>query len=123
MDDIFKLLGAAAVGAAGGFMLGQQSAAAPSVAVSPAAGSWATMLLKPTGIRAGADTGNPLTSNTLFNKGNLNSVGLWECQPGGFPVKDRPTTETVRFVGTVCHNVPQITMLQNSTAVLEISCS
>ena len=62
---------------------------------SPA--QWATMDLEDTGLRKGADAGNPMTKHkALPNKGNVNATGIWECQPGGFPVNDRTSTETVR---------------------------
>ncbi len=49
-------------------------------------------LMTPQGIRAGADSGEPMVSATSrsFESG---SVGVWESEPGGWPVIDRPNTE------------------------------
>ena len=54
--------------------------------------------MKDAGLRAGADSGNPLTSVTSFNSGNNQAIGLWMCEPGGFPVTNRPNTETVYII-------------------------
>ena len=73
--------------------------------------------LEDKGIRAGADAGNPVRRCTMllalprlfdamyrrsqmvklktFEAGNTNGAGVWECAPGGFPVVNRPSTETV----------------------------
>merc|ERR1712048_873243 len=53
---------------------------------------------KPGGLRPGADTGNPLIATFAFDHGNLKGAGLWECQPGGFPVVNRPSTETCYII-------------------------
>lgn len=53
--------------------------------------------LPPAGQRAGADSGDPqLGIRRLVENGGAN-VGIWECQPGGWPVVDRPDTE-VAFI-------------------------
>ena len=54
-----------------------------------------TLQLAEKGIRAGADTGLPLTTVKTFEPGNTKGAGVWECTPGGFPVVNRPSTETV----------------------------
>jgi len=49
--------------------------------------------LKNAGVRAGADSGNPLLRTLPVDPGNSAQTGIWECQPGGWPVIDRPDTE------------------------------
>jgi nucleoside-diphosphate-sugar epimerase/uncharacterized cupin superfamily protein len=59
---------------------------------------WATLVLDDTGLRSGFDAGNPLTRHKAFaakRKGNVKASGLWSCEPGGFPIVSRATTETV----------------------------
>ncbi len=64
----------------------------------PSAAAAADMPLKPTGPRAGADTGDPQVSlHEIFNEGST-QVGIWECTPGGWPIVDRGNTETVLVV-------------------------
>ena len=54
--------------------------------------------LAPAGQRAGADRGDPqLGLLTVDALGNGN-VGIWECEPGGWPVKERPDTEVCYFL-------------------------
>jgi uncharacterized cupin superfamily protein len=97
-DDSLKLaVGAAAAGLAAGWFLAKQFGG-DKQGGGNALAAWKGMQLKPTGLRAGYDTGNPETCAQAFEKGNLNGAGLWECQPGGFPVKNRPTTETVYII-------------------------
>lgn len=52
-----------------------------------------TLPLSPGGLRASADRGAPQIayhSLAIEAGGNL---GVWECQPGGWPVVNRPDTE------------------------------
>ncbi|MCG2575108.1 cupin domain-containing protein [Acinetobacter sp. ME22] len=50
-------------------------------------------VLTPAGLREGADHGNPqLGIQSLAPEANGN-LGIWECQPGGWPVIDRKDTE------------------------------
>lgn len=50
--------------------------------------------LNPAGLRAGADSGNPqLHTLSVENGTSAAATGVWECQPGGWPVIDRPDTE------------------------------
>lgn len=49
--------------------------------------------LTPAGLRAGADTGNPELTTLTVDPGVDAQTGVWECQPGGWPVVDRPNTE------------------------------
>jgi uncharacterized protein len=51
--------------------------------------------LEPTGPRQGFDSGDPQTSTIVFFEGHGVSVGVWECTPGGWPIVDRPDTETM----------------------------
>lgn len=68
--------------------------AAHAIAVSPEAPAEA---LEPYGPRAGADRGDPQTSGRVVYRSPEGSieVGIWECTPGGWPIVDRPNTETV----------------------------
>lgn len=45
------------------------------------------------GQRAGADSGDPQLGMQMLAPEAKGSVGIWECQPGGWPVVDRPDTE------------------------------
>ncbi|KAL1521521.1 hypothetical protein AB1Y20_021181 [Prymnesium parvum] len=47
------------------------------------------------GMRAGADKGSPVVSMKTFDRGNTLGAGIWECEPGGFPVVGSTSTETV----------------------------
>lgn len=49
--------------------------------------------LPPAGLRAGADRGNPQISYHSLATEASGNLGVWECQPGGWPVVDRPDTE------------------------------
>lgn len=52
--------------------------------------------LTPAGQRAGADSGDPQLGVLSVDTAGNGAVGVWECTPGGWPVKDRTDTE-------VCH--------------------
>jgi uncharacterized cupin superfamily protein len=45
------------------------------------------------GQRAGADRGDPQIAIQRLAPGAAGNLGIWECQPGGWPVVDRPDTE------------------------------
>lgn len=45
------------------------------------------------GLRAGADSGNPALSVRTLSSGSDGNIGVWECQPGGWPVVNRTDTE------------------------------
>ena len=62
----------------------------PSAELSAALDDW--------GPRAGADSGEPQMSGTVFYKGNGVEVGIWECTPGGWAIQDRPDHETVQIL-------------------------
>ncbi len=49
--------------------------------------------LAPAGQRAGADSGNPQVAAQRLAPDAVGNLGIWECQPGGWPVIDRPDTE------------------------------
>nr|WP_178116283.1 cupin domain-containing protein [Pseudomonas brassicae] len=51
------------------------------------------MPLNPAGQRAGADHGDPQIALQTLAPGATGHLGVWECQPGGWPVVDRPDTE------------------------------
>ena len=53
-----------------------------------------TAKLTPGGLRPGADSGNPQTAFLELAPETMNAqFGIWECQPGGWPITNRPTTE------------------------------
>jgi uncharacterized cupin superfamily protein len=62
------------------------------------AGSELSAELEDWGPRAGADTGEPMTSGRVLYEGNGIQVGIWECTPGGWTIKDRPDHETVQIL-------------------------
>ena len=45
------------------------------------------------GQRAGADSGDPQLGMQTLHPEASGNTGIWECQPGGWPVLDRPDTE------------------------------
>lgn len=49
--------------------------------------------LNPMGLRVGADKGNPQIAMQQLAPEAIGSLGVWECQPGGWPVVNRPDTE------------------------------
>jgi uncharacterized cupin superfamily protein len=49
--------------------------------------------LNPAGVRPGADTGDPQLATLVIDPGSDAQTGIWECQPGGWPVANRPNTE------------------------------
>lgn len=50
--------------------------------------------LTPAGQRPGADAGDPQLQTLPVDGGTDAQIGIWECEPGGWPVVDRPNTET-----------------------------
>lgn len=54
--------------------------------------------LEAKGQRAGADSGDPQVSSISFDTPADVRVGVWECEPGGWPIVDRPDTETCYIV-------------------------
>ena len=50
------------------------------------------------GQRAGADSGDPQLGLQKLAPEAAGSTGIWECQPGGWPVLDRPDTEFTYIV-------------------------
>ena len=50
------------------------------------------------GPRVGADAGEPMTRGRVLYEGNGIQVGVWECTPGGWTIKDRPDHETVQIL-------------------------
>lgn len=51
------------------------------------------MPLNPAGQRAGADKGDPQLGVQTLAPDAVGNLGVWECQPGGWPVVERPDTE------------------------------
>lgn len=49
--------------------------------------------LNPAGQRAGADQGDPQIAIQALAPDAVGNLGVWECQPGGWPVINRPDTE------------------------------
>ena len=54
--------------------------------------------LEPTGPRAGADRGQPMTAIRVLSDVGPVQVGVWECTPGGWSIENRPNTEVVRIL-------------------------
>ncbi len=54
--------------------------------------------LTPAGQRPGADSGDPQLRTLPVESGTAAQVGIWECEPGGWPVVDRPDTETCYII-------------------------
>lgn len=63
----------------------------PSVVVTPAARVRGE--LTPAGQRPGADSGDPQIGLLELDTLGRGRAGVWECAPGGWPIKDRPDTE------------------------------
>ncbi|MFP3555472.1 cupin domain-containing protein [Paraburkholderia sp. SIMBA_049] len=49
--------------------------------------------LSPAGQRVGADSGDPQLAIKTLAPDAIGNLGIWECQPGGWPVINRPDTE------------------------------
>lgn len=49
--------------------------------------------LNPAGQRAGADRGDPQIAIQALAPDATGNLGVWECQPGGWPVINRADTE------------------------------
>lgn len=56
------------------------------------------MELVPAGQRAGADQGDPQIALREISDMDGISVGVWQCEPGGWPVIDRPDTEVATIL-------------------------
>jgi uncharacterized cupin superfamily protein len=54
--------------------------------------------LEPRGQRPGADSGDPQISWRGLDTPDDARVGVWEAKPGGWPVVNRPDTETCYIV-------------------------
>lgn len=50
--------------------------------------------LQPRGQRPGADSGNPQIQSLAFDTQDDVRVGIWQCEPGGWPIVNRADTET-----------------------------
>jgi uncharacterized cupin superfamily protein len=49
--------------------------------------------LEPGGQRPGADSGDPQLGHMVFDTDGAVRAGVWECEPGGWPVANRESTE------------------------------
>lgn len=54
--------------------------------------------LVPAGQRSGADSGDPQLRRLIVPSGSEASTGVWECQPGGWEVLNRPNTEVFTVI-------------------------
>ena len=54
--------------------------------------------LTPAGQRPGADRGDPQLHTLPAATSTRAQVGIWECQPGGWPIVNRPDTETCYII-------------------------
>jgi len=54
--------------------------------------------LSSAGQRPGADSGDPQLHTLPVDTGTTAKIGIWECAPGGWPVVDRPDTETCYII-------------------------
>jgi len=72
----------------------------PTTLLSSLAASEADLLgpLEPTGPRAGADVGTPVTAARVLHDAGPVQVGVWECTPGGWSITNRPNTEIVHIL-------------------------
>lgn len=52
-----------------------------------------TAALNPTGQRPGADSGDPQLRVLQVAAASGGRIGVWECQPGGWPIVNRQDTE------------------------------
>lgn len=50
--------------------------------------------LTPAGPRPGADAGDPQVRTLALESGAGVRMGIWECTPGSWAVRDKPETET-----------------------------
>lgn len=54
--------------------------------------------LTASGVRSGADSGDPQVSLLTLAAEAGGNIGIWECEPGGWPVVDRPDTEVAYII-------------------------
>lgn len=61
------------------------------------ASTWTALYdrLEDWGLKAGADSGEPMTSGYVLHTWENVQTGLWRCTPGGWTVADRPDEESV----------------------------
>ena len=72
--------------------------------------------LPPGGQRAGADQGDPQIAYHSLAPEASGNLGVWECDPGGWPVVDRPDTEFTYILSGKA-----LLTDENSGQVIEIS--
>lgn len=59
--------------------------------------------LRAAGVRPGADSGNPTISVQTIAPESGSNIGVWECQPGGWPVLNRTDTEVCYILSGTAH--------------------
>lgn len=62
-----------------------------------------TQALTARGVRTGADRGDPQVRSDALAPNAGGSVGIWECQPGGWPVVNRGDTEFAYILSGVAN--------------------
>lgn len=67
--------------------------------------------LSPAGQRPGADSGDPQLHTLPIAPEATGNIGIWECQPGGWPVVDRADTEVAYILAG------KATIVDNATGV------
>lgn len=70
---------------------GGSVAVRPSLVVTSAAGVRGA--LTPAGQRPGADSGDPQIAFVDFDTSGNGRAGVWECDPGGWPIPERADSE------------------------------
>lgn len=78
------------------------------------------MELTPAGQRAGADSGDPQISVKEISNTDGIAVGIWECEPGGWPVNNRPDTEVATILsgaGSITDENGTVTQIAAGTVV------
>lgn len=54
--------------------------------------------LPSTGLRSGADSGEPMTWTLVLHDAPPINCGIWECTPGGWTITNRPNTEIIHVL-------------------------
>lgn len=72
------------------------------------------------GLRHGADSGHPTLSVRTLAPETGSSIGVWECEPGGWPVTDRTDTEVCYILSGVAHITDDATGVVNMVTAGDI---
>lgn len=70
--------------------------------------------LEPAGQRPGADAGNPQLGLLEITSEAPTQIGVWECEPGGWPVDNRPTTEVAHIISGLAIITDEATKVAHS---------